>query len=89
MQMPYMDGIMLGRTIKLDERIKDVCLIMMTSLGQQNIPQLAEIGFTACMTKPVRPSELYARLTEAISGAAKLVRSATRRSAEHNDRDEA
>jgi CheY-like chemotaxis protein/HPt (histidine-containing phosphotransfer) domain-containing protein len=43
----------------------------MTSLGQQNIDQLAEIGFAAGMTKPVRPSELYAHLTAAIAGAPK------------------
>jgi CheY-like chemotaxis protein/HPt (histidine-containing phosphotransfer) domain-containing protein len=43
--------------------------MMMTSLGQQsNNTQLAELGFTACMTKPVRPSELFKHLTAALTG---------------------
>jgi PAS domain S-box-containing protein len=70
MQMPEMDGEMLGRRIKSDERFRDVCLIMMTSLGQRgNAAELAQIGFAACMTKPVRPSELFRRLTAALVGA--------------------
>ncbi len=72
MQMPEMDGLMLGRAIKQDEYLKDVCLMMMTSLGQQNnSQQLAEIGFAAHMNKPVRPSELFARITTALSKAVK------------------
>jgi CheY-like chemotaxis protein/HPt (histidine-containing phosphotransfer) domain-containing protein len=63
MQMPDMDGEMLGRAIKSDERIKDTCLMMMTSIGQWgNTEWLTEIGFAACLTKPVRPSELFNRL---------------------------
>jgi signal transduction histidine kinase/CheY-like chemotaxis protein/HPt (histidine-containing phosphotransfer) domain-containing protein len=69
MQMPEMDGLMLGRAIRQDDRFKKTCLIMMTSLGQQsNSDELAEIGFAGCLTKPVRPSELFSRLTAAISG---------------------
>ena len=64
MQMPVMDGLMLGRAIRKNERLKETCLVMMTSLGQQsNREEMAEIGFAACLTKPVRPSELFARLT--------------------------
>jgi CheY-like chemotaxis protein/HPt (histidine-containing phosphotransfer) domain-containing protein len=69
MQMPGMDGLMLGASIRQDEQIKDVCLMMMTSLGQQsNNTQLADLGFAACMTKPVRPSELFKHLTAALTG---------------------
>jgi PAS domain S-box-containing protein len=69
MQMPEMDGLMLGHTIRRDERFKGVCLMMMTSLGRQdNLEILEELGFSACLTKPVRPSELFARLTTAITG---------------------
>ena len=70
MQMPDMDGLMLGRAIRRDERFNGICLMMMTSLGQQNNSlELAAIGFTACLQKPIRPSELYARLTAAFSGS--------------------
>jgi two-component system sensor histidine kinase/response regulator len=66
MQMPDMDGRMLGQAIKSDPRIQDTCLIMMTSFGlQSDSDGLAEIGFAACLTKPVRPSELYTHLIAA------------------------
>jgi len=69
MQMPDMDGRMLGQAIKSDPRIQDTCLIMMTSFGlQSDSDGLAEIGFAACLTKPVRPSELYSHLIAAITG---------------------
>jgi signal transduction histidine kinase/CheY-like chemotaxis protein/HPt (histidine-containing phosphotransfer) domain-containing protein len=72
MQMPNMDGRMLGQSIKSDPRIQDTCLIMMTSFGlQSDSDGLAEIGFAACLTKPVRPSELFAHLTAMITGTPK------------------
>ncbi len=68
MQMPEMDGLMLGKAIRQDSQIKDTCLMMMTSLGQQvRNQQYLEIGFAACMNKPVRPSELFNRLTAIVS----------------------
>ena len=71
MQMPGMDGLMLGRAIRQDQRLKGTCLMMMTSLGQQgNRDEYAEIGFAACLNKPVRPSELFARLTAALADSA-------------------
>jgi signal transduction histidine kinase/DNA-binding response OmpR family regulator len=70
LQMPDMDGRMLGQAIKADERLKETCLIMMTSLCQSgNSDELAAIGFAACLTKPVRTSDLYTHLTAAIAGA--------------------
>jgi PAS domain S-box-containing protein len=69
MQMPEMDGLMLGRAIRQDPRFNGLCLMMMSSLGrQENSSVLAELGFAASLTKPVRPSELYARLMTAITG---------------------
>jgi len=69
MQMPEMDGLMLGRAIRQDAHYKDVHLMMMTSLGQySSSAELAEIGFSACLVKPVRPSELYTRLKAGLEG---------------------
>ena len=71
MQMPVMDGLMLGRAIRQDQRFKETCLMMMTSLGQPcSSEELAAIGFAACLNKPVRPSELFARLTAALTDTA-------------------
>ncbi len=69
MQMPEMDGEMLGRAIKADDRCKDTRLMMMTSIGHcGSAAQLAEVGFAACLTKPVRPSELFNRLITVMIG---------------------
>ncbi len=69
MQMPGMDGLMLGRAIRQDEGLCKTRLIMMTSLGpQNNNAEFAQIGFAACLTKPVRPSDLYTRLTAVLAG---------------------
>ncbi len=69
MQMPKMDGVMLGREIRRDESLRNSCIIMMTSLGQQNNKkELEEIGFAACLTKPVRNSDLHSRLKSILSG---------------------
>ncbi len=68
MQMPEMDGLMLARRIRQNPQWNAMQLFLMTSLGQQlDNQQLAEHGIVACMSKPVRPSELFARLTN--SGA--------------------
>jgi CheY-like chemotaxis protein/nitrogen-specific signal transduction histidine kinase/HPt (histidine-containing phosphotransfer) domain-containing protein len=71
MKMPGMDGLMLGRAIRSDERLKETCLMIMTSLDQRGNDDLAAIGFAACMTKPVRPSELYNHLTAALTSVTK------------------
>ena len=71
MQMPEMDGLMLGRAIRQDKRFKETCLVMMSSLGQPcSSEELSEIGFAACLNKPVRLSELFTRLTAALTDTA-------------------
>jgi signal transduction histidine kinase/DNA-binding response OmpR family regulator/HPt (histidine-containing phosphotransfer) domain-containing protein len=86
MQMPEMDGLMFGRAIRQDQRFKNVCLMMMTSLGHQiNSDELAELGFSACLNKPVRPSDLFARLTAMLNGTlgSELSRSVAHYDADH------
>lgn len=60
MQMPDMDGESLGCAIKADQKIKDIRLVMMTSMGQRgDAKRMEEIGFSAYLTKPVRQSDLF------------------------------
>jgi PAS domain S-box-containing protein len=60
MQMPGMDGAALARIIKADETLKEVRLILMTSLGQRgDARKMEEIGFAAYLTKPMRQPELF------------------------------
>ncbi len=66
MHMPAMDGETLGMRIKEDPAIRDTRLIMMTSMGSQGrVECLEEIGFDACLTKPVKESVLLDCLTSA------------------------
>ena len=73
MQMPEMDGETLARKIKVDPALGETILILFTSIGKlRTAAQLHEIGFAACLTKPLKKSQLYnclvsvlgARITE-------------------------
>jgi len=69
LQMPGMDGMALGRAIRADARLNQIALIMMTSLGQYSgHRELQEIGFAACLWKPVRQSDLFDCLATALAG---------------------
>ncbi len=58
--MPDMDGGSLGREIKADPKLKDLILVMLTSVSQQgNTERFQEIGFSAYLTKPIKQSQLF------------------------------
>src|SRR5207247_2584948 len=58
-QMPDIDGLELGAQIKADPLLASTRLLLLTSVGQRGIAGRAqEIGFAACLTKPVKPSIL-------------------------------
>jgi PAS domain S-box-containing protein len=70
MQMPEMDGAMLGETIKADTRFASTHLVMLTSLGMRgDARRFAELGFAAYLTKPARQHELYQLLTMLLADA--------------------
>ncbi len=69
MQMPGMDGEDLARAVKGDRNISGTPMVMLTSLGiRLDGPSLAEIGVTACLTKPMRHQELIGVLSRALAG---------------------
>ncbi len=67
MQMPGMDGAALGLALRADARWRHLPLVLMPSLvGHSDAERVKAVGFAACLTKPVRQSELFATLCAAI-----------------------
>jgi len=67
MQMPGMDGETLGRSVLADPALAGTRLVLLTSLGTEGgASRLAEIGFSGCLTKPVRLNELCGVLARAL-----------------------
>jgi two-component system, sensor histidine kinase and response regulator len=60
MQMPEMDGETLGKKIKDDYQMKNILLVMMTSVGRPgDAARLKQAGFSAYLIKPVKMSRLH------------------------------
>jgi PAS domain S-box-containing protein len=60
MQMPGMDGAMLGKIIKADARLAATKLVMMTSMSDQgDAKYFADLGFAAYFAKPATTSDLF------------------------------
>ncbi|AFY66132.1 response regulator [Geitlerinema sp. PCC 7407] len=68
MQMPEMDGLSLAVTMRRYGQCEHIPLLMLTSLGQlQECHQSSEARFAACLSKPVKQSQLYEALALALS----------------------
>jgi PAS domain S-box-containing protein len=67
MQMPGMDGEVLGRAITADARLAATRMVMLTSLGTRgDARRFAAMGFAAYATKPIRHEELEGLLSLAL-----------------------
>jgi PAS domain S-box-containing protein len=67
-QMPDIDGEMLGRQIREDDRLNYTKLVMMTSVQQRGtIQHIQELGFSTYLIKPVKQSRLHECLMEVLS----------------------
>ncbi|WP_407356750.1 PAS domain S-box protein [Methanolobus sp. WCC5] len=68
MHMPGMDGVALARAIRSDDRFKDTCLMMLSSMGQlAGSGQLDRGLFATFLNKPVRQSELFDKLSTVLA----------------------
>jgi len=66
--MPGMDGIELARTIKANPALNETILIILLTLETEVDPaRLREMGFAGYMTKPVRQSQLFDGIMNAIA----------------------
>ena len=71
MQMPEMDGESLCRAIKANPTLAPTKLVLLTSIGKiRSSAELAEMGFAAHLTKPVKKSQLYNCLLSVLAGSA-------------------
>lgn len=69
MHMPKIDGEALGQAIKNDPLLKDTLLVMMTSAGRRgDVRRLKALGFSAYLTKPIKPTQLHDGLVDVLSG---------------------
>jgi signal transduction histidine kinase/CheY-like chemotaxis protein len=58
-QMPAMDGEELARRIKVDAKLKNTALVLLTSAGVRgDAAPTKEANFSACVAKPARASQL-------------------------------
>ncbi|MEE9213037.1 MAG: response regulator, partial [Phycisphaeraceae bacterium] len=69
MQMPGMDGVELAKAIKASPEIQDTVLMFLTSIDVAiSEEKMQELGLAACLTKPVRQSDLFDTLIRVIKG---------------------
>ncbi|HMN60512.1 MAG TPA: ATP-binding protein, partial [Anaerolinea sp.] len=70
MQMPEMDGEQTLRAIKADSLIRDVDVVILTSMGQRgDAARLEAVGCSGYLVKPVKQSQLYDVLVTVLSRA--------------------
>lgn len=65
--MPGTDGLELARSIKADDRLAGIELIMLTSTMQVNAAEISQAGVREWLMKPVRSSEFYNHLVRLMS----------------------
>ncbi|GAC1636928.1 MAG: hypothetical protein NVS4B8_01050 [Herpetosiphon sp.] len=71
MQMPGMNGLQLAQAISADPDINDIPIVLLMSVEQQGITGEARAaGIAACLSKPVRQSELFDIITATLGTAA-------------------
>jgi len=59
----------LARTIKSDATLRDIHLVLLTSLGKQaGSREMKDAGFSACLAKPIRQSDLFDSLAAVLAG---------------------
>lgn len=67
--MPGMDGIEMGRALQANPAFSQTRLVMLTGYDQRHLFEEAKLaGFSVCMTKPVRQSELHDALAQEVNG---------------------
>jgi CheY-like chemotaxis protein len=69
MNMPNMDGLMLGRAMEQDPAMSRTPRILLSSGGPVSAAERVSAGFRQCLTKPVRQSMLFDAAVSALDEA--------------------
>ena len=73
MQMPGMDGLMLAAEMRKIPSALNIPLVLLTSMGvRKDSPEFLQAGFTTCLTKPVKPVQLFESLIQVLSETRKM-----------------
>jgi Amt family ammonium transporter len=65
--LPGINGMELGADIKADPGLRDTHLLMLTAMQEPvDAAELKRIGFTHCLTKPMRQSQMFDAIMEAV-----------------------
>ena len=67
LEAPEVDGIEAVRAIKAEAAIQGTPLVLLSGLGQ-SLPDVVASGAVACITKPIRPSQLHDSLVNVLTG---------------------
>ncbi len=74
MLMPEMSGADLARVIKSSSKLKNLPLILLSSMEEQpSLQELNNMGFSSYIAKPIRQSSLFNALAKAIPSAAYIL----------------
>jgi CheY-like chemotaxis protein len=69
MQMPGMDGLMLAAEMRKLQTAANIPLVLLTSMGiRSDSPEFLQAGFATCLTKPIKPAQLFESLVRVLSG---------------------
>jgi DNA-binding response OmpR family regulator len=69
--MPGIDGLSVLRTLKTTAEFKDIPVVMLTALAQENVVlQGIKLGAKDYIRKPFHPTELVKRLSKHLGGVA-------------------
>jgi signal transduction histidine kinase/CheY-like chemotaxis protein/HPt (histidine-containing phosphotransfer) domain-containing protein len=72
--MPKLSGDSLARAIRANSNLAATALLMVTSIDNPfNRDQMREVGFAACLTKPIRRSELFDAVMDSVGKGSSAV----------------
>ncbi|MFH1845077.1 MAG: response regulator, partial [bacterium] len=78
LMMPELDGMTLARIVKAEVSLTGTAMILLSSNGAPaDRYGMRDAGFSACLSKPIKPSYLFNSIVTALGGVASRVKTVT------------